>query len=330
MSELLVENARAGSRRAFDELVGPNRRELHVHCYRMLGSFEDAEDAVQETLLRAWSRIETYAGTSTFRAWLYAIATNACLDVLRRRKGGQWPTVLTGAVDPRDASMSPADVPWLGPYPDVRLVGASEESAEDAVIRKEGIELAFLTAIQRLPPRQRAVLILRDVLAWSAKETAATLGITPAAVNSALQRAHASMKAPGLDRPRVSARDERAVLDRFMAAWDSADLRALAELLAADARFAMPPMPVWFEGRDDILTFAASRFDLHRLAGREWRSVPTAANGQPAFALYLGSGDRHLPFALGVLRVGPDGIEEVSLFMDGLARFELFDLPDVV
>ena len=270
MTELLVEEALEGSERAFDELVSPHRRELHVHCYRMLGSFEDAEDAVQETLLRAWTRVSTYAGTSTFRAWLYAIATNVCLDALRRRKARTWPTEVAEAANPHSPIHAPTELPWLQPYPDSLLADASVESAEDEVVRRETIELAFLAAIQQLPPRQRAVLILRDVLAWSAKETAAALGMTSTAVNSALQRAHTTLDDKALQRaqrPRLSSTAEQAVLQKFVTAWQSADLAGLAALLAEDARFVMPPIPTWFER-------PRQRSGVFRRPDRGFRALP--------------------------------------------------------
>ena len=329
MSELLVEQAGAGSESAFDALVSPHRRELHVHCYRMLGSFEDAEDAVQETLLRAWSRISTYAGTSTFRAWLYAIATNVCLDALRRRKARAWPTEVVGATDPHLTPQPASEVPWLQPYPDSLLV----ESAEEAVVNKETVELAFLAAIQHLPPRQRAVLILRDVLAWSAKEVADTLGMTSTAVNSALQRAHATMADRLPDSPRTSSGEEQAILAKFVTFWERADLEGLVGLLAEDVRFVMPPRPTWFRGRGDVARFLGEVMpwtDGRPHIGDDWRLVPTAANGQPAFGLYRLGADRFERFAIGVLQIGTHGIEEVALFLEDPALFDLFELPEAV
>jgi RNA polymerase sigma-70 factor (ECF subfamily) len=334
MSELLVDQARDGSERAFDDLVAPFRHELRVHCYRLLSSYDDADDAVQETLLRAWSRIATHAGTSTFRAWLYAIATNVCLDALRRRRRRVWPTGLTAASDPRGAIQPSVDLPWIQPYPDGLL---SMGSAEDEAVRREGIELAFLAAIQLLPPRQRAVLILRDVLGWSAKEAAAALDMTSAAVNSALQRAHATLQTgalPDRDRSRVSSAEEQAVLKRFMAAWEAANPDAIANLLAEDARFVMPPHPTWFSGRANVLAFLFGEMEGvdGRHVGSGWRLMPTGANGQPAFGLYRQDGRDgvFMPFALGVLQVGAGGIEEISLFMDKLARFDVFGLLETV
>ena len=328
MSDSLVKAASAGSEVAFGQLVDRHRRELHVHCYRMLGSFEDAEDAVQETLLRAWSRMSTYAGTSTFRAWLYAIATNVSLDALRRRQARTWPT--TDGASPPDVALPPGgDLPSVRPYPDARLPRLVEESAEDAVVRKEHIELAFLVAIQQLPPRQRAVLILRDVLAWSAKETAAALGLTSVAVNSALQRAHATMSAQSVEgRSQAADSHQREAVAAFMSAWERADLAALAALLAEDARLVMPPLPVWFDGREDVLAFLGRKFRDH--GASQWRLAATAANGQPAIGIYLRTAgqvcfDR---FAIAVLRVADAGIDDVTLFMSDPALFDLFELPE--
>lgn len=333
MSGLLVEQARAGSEGAYAELVAPRRRELQVHCYRMLGSVEDAEDAVQETLLRAWSKIEAYSGASSFRAWLYAIATNVCLDALRRRKSRQWPTDVVGPSDPQYRPEGPREVAWLQPYPDAMLPESAEPSAEDVVVGKETIELAFLAAIQHLPPRQRAVLILRDVLNWSAKEAADALGMTSVAVNSALQRAHATLSDRMPERsdwPRNSSADEREVLDGLITAWESANVDAIVGMLAADARFVMPPLPTWYEGRPDIASFF--RTYVFNDPGVQSRLVPTRANGQPAFALYKRpvGGKDFRPFGVGVVRPGPEGIEEIALFIDNPRLFEIFGLPAFV
>ena len=331
----LIDAARAGSESAFTALTTPHRRELHVHCYRMLGSFEDAEDAVQETFLRAWTRLSTFAGTSTFRAWLYAIATNVCLDALRRRKSRVWPTDVTAATAPRNYPSPPQELPWLEPYPS-HLLGDSldgaEPSAESVVASKETIELAFLAAIQHLPARQRAVLILRDVLEWPAKDTAEVLGMTAVAVNSALQRAHATLTARMPERDewtRGSSTDDRVVLDQLIAAWERADTDALVALLAPDARYVMPPRPSWFAGRDDIAAFF--RDHVFDELGADWRLVPTGANGQPAFGLYIRRAGEagFTPFGVGVVQCGPRGIEEIALFMDNPRLFDQFALPAV-
>ena len=334
MSELLVQQAQSGAEWAFEELVSPHRRELLVHCYRMLGSAEDAEDAVQETLLRAWTRVGTFAGTSTFRAWLYAVATNVCLDALRRRKRRPWPTDVIEAAEAGSLPGTPADIPWLQPYPDSLLAEAS--SAEDAVLAREGIHLAFLTAIQQLPPRQRAVLILCDVLSWPAKDAAAALGMTPTAVYSALRRAQATMAARAPDRADAltsSAGADRTTLEKLVRAWESADMDGLVSLLADDARLVMPPYQTWFQGPAAIATFLASPMPDDSLArakvGNHTRLLPTAANGQPAFGLYLQSADqtRYERFGIGVLTLAQEGIHEIAVFMLNPALFDLFDLP---
>jgi RNA polymerase sigma-70 factor, ECF subfamily len=324
--------ARAGDQAAFTWMVEPLQHELQVHCYRMLGSVEDAEDAVQETLLRAWARLDSYAGQASFRAWLYGIATHACLDALRRRKARAWPTDLAGPADPHRYELGAIDVPWLQPYPD-RLLDApagSQEEPEAVVTARETIELAFLAAIQRLPARQRAVLILRDTLDWSVKATAAALGLTPAAVNSALQRARATM-ASHLPRQRsewhaTPTASELTSLQRLITAWERADATSLVELLRDDAKLIMPPGTVWFAGRSDIFTF----FDEHVFGqmGRGWRVQPTAANRQPAFGVYWrehGSGDFEA-FAIGVLRIEADAVAEIALFQQP-ELFVSFGLP---
>ena len=333
MSELLIQQAQAGAERAFEQLVSPHRRELHVHCYRMLGSAEDAEDAVQETLLRAWTRVGTYAGTSTFRAWLYGVATNVCLDALRRRKRRPWPTDVIEAAEQGSVPGAPADVPWLQPYPDSLLRQAC--SAEDWVLAREGIHLAFLVAIQRLPPRQRAVLLLCDVLSWPAKEAATVLGMTPTAVYSALRRAQATLAArvpDGSDALTSSTDTDRRTLERLVQAWENADMDGLVGLLAEDARLVMPPYQTWYQGPTAIATFLAGRMpdSLARThVGNHWRLLPTAANGQPAFGLYLQSADqtRYERFGIGVLTLDAEGIHEIAMFMLNPALFDLFELP---
>ena len=325
-------DARGGDQAAFARLVEASQHELQVHCYRMLGSVEDAEDAVQETLLRAWTKLDSYAGHASFRAWLYGIATHACLDALRRRKARAWPTDLAGPADPRHYELAAIDVPWLQPYPDRMLDAAADSRAEpEAVVTaRETIELAFLAAIQRLPARQRAVLILRDTLDWSVKDTATALGVTAAAVNSALQRAHATL-ASHLPAQRsewhvTSSASERSSLHRLIKAWEDADADALVELLRDDATLIMPPGTTWFSGRRDVVTF----FDEHIFGemGANWRLRPTAANRQPAFALYWrrpGHGTFE-GFGIGVLRVEGDAIVEIALFQQP-ELFLSFALP---
>lgn len=327
-----MDAARAGDANAFARLAEPYRHELQVHCYRMLGSIEDAEDAVQESYLRAWARLDSFAGRAPFRAWLYGIATHACLDALRRKKARSWPTELAGPADPANYSLAQADLPWLQPYPDRLLDSPASADAEpeSAVTAKETIELAFVVAIQRLPARQRAVLILRDVLDWSAKDSAAALNMSPAAVNSALQRAHATL-AGHLSTARSewsveSNAAEKALLRDLIAAWESADSAALVALLRTDARMVMPPTLTWFAGRDAVGQFF--REHVFGEMGSRWFLRPTAANRQPAFALYYRRAGALVPepFAICLLRVEGAAISEIALFQQP-ELFALFELP---
>jgi RNA polymerase sigma-70 factor, ECF subfamily len=308
-----------------------------VHCYRMLGSFEEAEDLVQETFLRAWKNLDTFEGRSTPRAWLYRIATNACLDALDGRSRRVLPQQVAAPSDPNGASPPRTDIAWLQPFPD-RLwepAAPSEEEPGEVVVAKETIELAFLAAIQYLPPRQRAALILRDVLGWPAKQVAATLEGSVASVNSALQRARTTLKEHLPERrldwaPATEPTDgQRAILRRYMAAVERADLAAVAELLAEDVRTAMPPYPNWFQGRDAVMAVLATSWDTASpyYPGR-FRMVATLANRQPAAVAYVRRpGDpAYLPFAIGVLRIEDDRIQEITAFHDpGL--FAAFALP---
>jgi RNA polymerase sigma-70 factor (ECF subfamily) len=332
VDEPLVDAARAGDHGAFARLAEPYRRELHVHCYRMLGSVEDAEDAVQETFLRAWARLDSFAGRAPFRAWLYGIATHACLDALRRKKARVWPTDLSEPADPSRAPTPPVELPWLQPYPDRLLEAPAPPDAEpEAVVTsKETIELAFLAAIQRLPARQRAVLILRDLLDWSAKDTAASLDMSQAAVNSALQRARTTL-ARHLSVGRgewtsSSNATEKALLQQLITAWERSDTAALVGLLRADAQLVMPPGLSWLAGRDAIEIFL--REHMFGEMGTGWLLLPTAANRQPAFALYWQKpGDSaHRQFAIGVLRIDEGAIADIALFVQP-ELFASFALP---
>jgi len=310
-------------RDAFSLATGRYRRELQVHCYRMLGSLEDAEDLVQETLLRAWRRRETYQERSTLRAWLYGIATNACLDALEKRSRRLLPTDLVPAADPLAPPPPVGEIAWLEPYPDSLLDEVIDDAAgpEESAFAQETIELAFLVAIQHLPPRQRAVLILRDLLAWSASETARVLDMTVVAANSALQRARETL-AQRLPSERVDwARGrtvdprEQVLLQRYVEAWERYDVDGLVALLAEDARFAMPPMPAWYEGREAIATFLAAQ----PLSGRLPRHirVPTRANRQPAFAIFFDGegGSPPRPGGIEVFRIERSLIAEVNVFL---------------
>ena len=288
--------ARVGNEAAFADLVERHRRELQVHCYRMVGSFEDSEDLVQETFLRAWRKRDTYAGRSTFRAWLYRIATNACLDFLDRHPRRPRPYQVGPLVESQVAAHRPMEMAWLQPYPDRLLepVASGEAGPDAMIVARETIELAFLATIQHLPARQRAVLILRDVLDWPVNEIASLLDTSVASAKSALQRARVTLKsrlpehrdewAPSSE----PTAHERALLQRYIDAHERADLDAMAMLLADDVRVTMPPHPAWLVGRDALLSLTASVFDprseWHH--GR-WRGVATSANRQPAVAQYV-------------------------------------------
>jgi RNA polymerase sigma-70 factor (TIGR02960 family) len=304
---------------SFARLADAHRREIHVHCYRMLGSFDEAEDAVQETMLRAWRSRETFDG-SGFRAWLYRIATNVCLDAIRRSNRR-----------PKARSLeSLGEVPWLQPYPDRLLdeIAPPDTEPHSVAVARETIELAFLAAIQLLPARQRAVLILRDVLDWSAKETADLLDMTPAGVNSALQRARATLQA---NRPHgrsgrppaTPTAEELDIVRRTIAAHENADGMALAEMLRDDVRIAMPPLDFWF---NDKQTFVPGLGERLAEAG-DWRLIATSANRQPAVASYLRApGDTEFRgFKLDVIRVEDGLVAEIATF--GSSMFPAFDLP---
>jgi RNA polymerase sigma-70 factor (TIGR02960 family) len=289
VSSDLISRAQAGDGDAFRELTEPYRRELQVHCYRMLGSFQDAEDAFQETMLAAWRGFGGFEGRASLRTWLYRIATNRCLNARRsasRRPAKEWDVP---NVDPPEPTRL-GEIVWLEPYPDILLEGAFDTPPGPAARyeKTESITLAFVTALQVLPPRQLAVLILRDVLGFHANEVAEMLDSSVDSVNSALKRARASLqrRAPMMDReppPAAASPAEDAIAAKFVRAWESADLDALVDLLTDDVLVSMPPMPFEYEGRDAVARFCASLFR----AGRRFDLVPTRANGQPAFGAYL-------------------------------------------
>jgi RNA polymerase sigma-70 factor (ECF subfamily) len=317
-----VAAAKAGDEAAFAALAEQYRAELQLHCYRMLGSFHDAEDLVQETLLRAWSKRSTYQGRAPFRAWLYGIATNACLDALRRRPKRLLPPDLHKAADPTVAPQPWGDLPWLEPFPDDLLeqAAANADQPEARLLARETTELTFLAAIQHLPPRQRAVLILRDILEWSANDTAVTLETTVASVNSALQRAHSALgkhlTMGGTHSTDAASARERKLLDGLIDAWEQADAKALAALLRDDARLIMPPTPSWYAGRDAIETFFATRAFHSADSSSRYRFITTAANRQPAAAVYRRSNpsEPRKPFGLLVVAATADGIRDLTLF----------------
>ena len=333
----LLAATRTGDEAAFGAVIERHRRELQVHCYRMLGSFEDSEDLVQETFLRAWRSRTRFEGRSSPRTWLYRIATNACLDALSRRPRRVLPPDVIPAADPSVIPAPPAsDLPWIQPYPDRLLENLADSDAEPdaAVVSKETIELAFIAALQHVPPRQRAVLIARDVLGWSASEAASLLEVSVAAVNSSLQRARATLK-QYLPPHRLEwargehpSQEEVSVLHQYMDALDRTDISALASLLRADARMVMPPLAAWYDGRDAVLT--ATNLGLSTLASGSVRMIPTAANRQPAVASYFrAQGEsEHQAFILNVLRIEGGEIVEITGFPPEL--FAAFGFPPVL
>ena len=311
----------------FTSATGRFRGELLAHCYRMLGSAEEAEDLVQETYLRAWRSYAGFEGRSSVRTWLYRIATNECLTALERRGRRPLPSGLGApSSDPETPVVAGPEVPWLQPFPDVLLAGRREDPAAVAASRA-GIRLAFVAALQHLSARQRAVLILRDVLEWPAAEVANLLGTTTTAVNSGLRRARAQLAQalPAEDELAEPAEpDRRALVDRFAAALENADVTALAQLLAEDVALEMPPALTWFTGRPAVVAFTASQLLTEPGA---LRLVPVTANGQPAFAVYRrDSGTAYHAHALQVLTVTATGIARIVAFTDpGL--FASFGLP---
>jgi RNA polymerase sigma-70 factor, ECF subfamily len=311
----------------FATLTDPFRAELLAHCYRMLGSVQDAEDQVQETLIRAWRSYGEFEGRSSLRTWLYRIATNACLRALENTGRRPLPSGLGASSE--DPYAPPAaglpEVPWLQPMPDVLLSAGPADPAE-IVTSRMSMRLALIAALQYLPARQRAVLILRDVLQWRAAEVAELLGMTTIAVNGMLQRARARLSevAPAEDDIREPASaDDRALADRYAAAFENADIAALTELLRSDAVFEMPPLPTWFAGRSAGVTFLQAQ--VLREPG-SFRLLPTAANGQPAFAAYLREGDGvYRAHGIMVLTIATSRVTRATMFIDPglLATFGL-------
>jgi RNA polymerase sigma-70 factor (ECF subfamily) len=311
---------KAADEAAFTDLAERHRRELHVHCYRMLASFDEAEDAVQETFLRAWRSRDTFDGSALFRAWLYRIATNVCLDMLRRSSR-------------RLTTMHNfSEVPWLQPYPDQLLdeIAPSDQQPDAVVVERETIELAFLAAMQLLPPRQRAALIARDVLGWPAIETASLLETSVAAANSALQRARATMQehmpARRADWSAGEPSDEeRALLASFIDAHQRGDAALAISIASQELRITMPPNPFFFEGLETIAPLLEGA-----LRDGEWRLVPTLANRMPTAASYLRKpGDsEYRAFKFDVLRIEGGRIAEITTF--GPELFPAFGLPPIL
>ena len=314
----------------FALLADQFRPELLVHCYRMLGSVQDAEDQVQETLLRAWRSYGSFEGRSSLRTWLYRIATNACLRAMENRERRPLPSGLGAPGDDPAGPVAPqaSEVSWLEPFPDALLRPESADPATVAAARS-GLRLALIAALQQLPARQRTVLILRDVLGWRAAEAAALLGVSVTAVNSALQRARGQLRqaVPAADGIRPASQADRAVLDRYAAAIENADVAALVQLLHEDATFEMPPMPMWFRGRDNIGRFLGTRV---LTSPGVFTTVPAAANGQPALAIYRRAEDgTRRAYGVQVLTLRDSRVAGVVAFLDpGL--FPAFGLPPEV
>jgi len=325
----VLTRARAGDGDAFRQLTEPLRRELQVHCYRMLGSLQDAEDALQETLLAAWQGFHRFEGRASLRTWLYQIATNRCLNARRsasRRPAKEWDVPDVALPEPTRLG----DVPWLEPYPDALRKGAPAVplGPEARFEQTESISLAFVTALQVLPPRQLAVLVLRDVLGFHASEVADMLGATVDSVNSALKRARSSLERlrPPADAfeppPAPGSPSEEATLARFVRAWESADLDALVALLTDGVFMSMPPMPFEYAGRDAVARFCAGIFG----SGRKFELVPTRANGQPAVGAYV-RGPDGVSYGVGLFVLGLAGARICALTRFETTVFPSFGLP---
>lgn len=318
---------------AFSAVVEAHRRELRVHCYRLLGSVAEAEEAVQEVLLRAWRRRETFAGRGSLRAWLYKIATNFCLDMLRQRPRRTLPVAREAASSVENPIPASVNEPiWLEPFPD-EVLAPEAENPEARYSQRESIALAFITTLHLLPPRQRAVLILRDVLDWPASEVAEALEQTVASVKSALHRARRTLAQhqPTPSRaPSLTAEAHRTQLEQYVQAWEAGDVDGLIALLTDETVFSMPPIPAWYIGRSEIGRLVSKTIFAGSARGR-WRLVPTRANGQPAFGLYkLNESQRvHEAYGIQVLTYrGPHLVEILTCRNPALAPF--FQLPQTL
>jgi RNA polymerase sigma-70 factor, ECF subfamily len=356
----LLEGARGGDQEAFGRLVEAHRTELQAHCYRMLGSVHDAEDALQDAMLRAWRGLSGFEARSSLRSWLYRIATNTCLDLIAKRPKRVLPVDYGPPIDPHNGPQAPlVESVWIEPYPDETLGVEDGYAAPEARYeQREAVELAFIAALQYLPARQRAVLILREVLGFSAREVAETMETTVASVNSALQRARAAVD------ERLPARSQQAtlrslgddgvreVVKNYVDAWDREDIEGVVAMLTEDASFSMPPAPSWYRGREALIAFLG----VGPLSGDwRWRHVLVRANGQPALAFYSWDPEEraYLPFALNVLSIRGALIDDVTAFIvrsteasdpetyrrwpeEPIIRqrfvdfFERFDLPDAL
>jgi RNA polymerase sigma-70 factor (TIGR02960 family) len=327
MTEATLNRARAGDEEAFRELTDPYRRELQLHCYRILGSIQDAEDLLQETLLATWRGLDQFQGRSSLRTWLYRIATNRCLNALRDSE--------RRPLEPRRDLPQPTRVGeplWLEPYPDVMLEGIADVAPgpDTRYETKEAVALAFVAGLQHLPPRQRAVLVLRDVLGYQAAEVAEMLDGSEASVNSALQRARSTLDsrlpASRERAPLPRSGRERELLARFAEAFENGDVDSLVGLLTDDALLTMPPQPLEYQGHNAIADFLADRFATH--SGSRVRLVPTRANGQPAFGHYIEDGHAPILRSFGVLVLTLEGNRIAGLTRFGdTAILQRFGLP---
>ncbi|MFD6419681.1 sigma-70 family RNA polymerase sigma factor [Streptomyces sp. NPDC060194] len=318
----------AGTAPELDEALEKYRTELTGYCYRMLGSSFEAEDAVQDAFVRAWRSYDRFEGRSSLRSWLYRIATNVCLDALNAGNRRARPMDLTAPQNQATAVLNVrSEVTWLEPVPDGRVLHPVADPAETAVAR-ESVRLAFVAALQHLPAKQRAVLILREVLAWKASEVAELLDTSVASVNSALQRARATLAAQEVresDAADPMDEDQRKLLDRYVAAFEEYDISALTALLHEDAVLSMPPFDLWLQGHEDIAAWHLNQ----GIGCKGSRLVPTVANGQPAFGQYRPAEDGvgHEPWALQVLEIREGRIVGLNAFLDTSRWFPLFDLP---
>jgi RNA polymerase sigma-70 factor (ECF subfamily) len=328
--------ARAGDSQAFAHLSEPYRRELTSHCYRMLGSLLDAEDMVQETYLRAWRRLETYNNLAPFRTWLYKIATNACLDLIDRRPKRSLPVEKGPPSDPTVPLQPPSTEPlWIEPFPD-ELLAPAQISPETRYESSESISLAFLVVLQDLPARQRCALILGDVLDWNAEEIAGVLDATVSAVNSLLHRARATMKqryrAGPAQIPFATSEDHqlRKTVERYLHAWENADIEGIVSMLTEEATFPMPPLPVWYQGRSAIRTFLSTTILAGKAKGR-WRLLPIRANALPGFAFYRldETKQQYEPYAIQVLNFEGYLVCDVTTF-GYPSLFPVFKLPGAI
>lgn len=312
-----------GAERAFEQLVGPYRGELHAHCYRMLGACHDADDALQETLVRAWRGLDGYVESGTFRSWLYKIATNRCLTLLERRGRRELPADMSPAAAPL------TEVSWVEPYPGGRLRWTESLAPEERTVARETVELAFVAALQHLTPLQRAALLLRDVLDFSAQEAAAHLESSVPSVTSALQRARKTLGEIASDVSQQQMQHElgdarlRALAREYATAWEAGDIEAILATLSEDAKYSMPPRLEWYSGHEAIRAFLAEVAEPGR-----WRFLPAAASGQLAFGTYEWNAGRGVfgAMALDVISLRGDRISDVVSFLGG-GSFDAFGLP---